>query len=110
MTRFGKRSVFAQMKLCRVYLGIMVVGFFELEPLAPGRWRVRNTFTEISHVTYGTKEEVTEVLQQATAAWQRRLGPQKRGNKWRENMKGEADENTSRMKARQDANEARKGR
>lgn len=63
----------------------MKVGIFELESLSPGRWRVLNTSTQIPYVTYGTEEEVVEILQAATAAWERRTGSKK--TTWRDQMK-----------------------
>ncbi len=78
----------------------MNVGLFELEPLVPGRWRVLNTRTYVTHVTYGTEAEVIEALERASAAWERRLGPKRSGGGWREKMKGEAEENIAAKRAR----------
>ena len=78
---------------------MIVIGLFELDPLDPGRWRVLNTRTGVSYVTYGTEEEVVQVLKDASVAWERRLKSPKTG--WREKMQGEARENAAAKKARE---------
>ena len=67
----------------------MIVGIFEFEALSPGRWRVLNTKTRVSHVTYGTEEEVSQVLQETTAAWEWKPDLKKRRNPaWVDRPKG----------------------
>jgi hypothetical protein len=51
----------------------MLIGCFEVELLSRGRWRVRNTLTTYEHVTYGTEEEIREVLEQQSVAWKKRF-------------------------------------
>ena len=49
-----------------------------------------NTHTQISYVTYGTEKEVTQVLEEATVSWNRKLNPSKlRGAAWRDQTKME---------------------
>ncbi len=49
-----------------------------------------NTLTQIPYVTYGTEPEVTKLLQEATAAWERKMGPKKFGYAWRDQIKFQA--------------------
>jgi hypothetical protein len=49
------------------------IGCFEVTPLEPGRWRVKNTLTGHEHVTYGTPKELKVQLTQQTEAWERKL-------------------------------------
>lgn len=45
---------------------------FELAELTPGRWRVTNRLTGVSHVTYGTRGEVMAELLRQSGAWRAR--------------------------------------
>ena len=62
----------------------VLIGCFEVERLSAFRWRVRNTLTEIVHVTYGSEAEVVEQLELQTAAWRKRFetgeGRMRKGN------------------------------
>lgn len=51
----------------------MTVGIFDFKQIGMGqRWLVTNKQTGVSHVTYGTRDEVEEQLRLATDAWTRR--------------------------------------
>lgn len=60
------------------------IGCFEVEPDGEGRWRCTNTLTEFVHVTYGTEDEVREVLTKQSADWERKLACKKPGTPWRD--------------------------
>ena len=65
------------------------VGYFELEELTSGRWKVKNTKTGFEHVTYGSSEEVREQAEAQTEAWERKAlskGKPQRGAAWRKTM------------------------
>lgn len=82
----------------------MQVGCFELELLSggetlsvAGRWRCTNNVTGISHVTYGTQQEVEEQARQQTEAWDRKKsGIKPLGSAWRDWSKKNAADKASR--------------
>lgn len=47
----------------------LVVGCFEITEVSQGRWKVKNTLTDIEHVTYGTEEEVRAELSKQSDRW-----------------------------------------
>lgn len=59
------------------------IGCFEVRLLNPGRWQVKNLLTTFEHVTYGTEQEVCELLTKQTKDWERRYST-KKGTPWRE--------------------------
>lgn len=75
---------------------MIVIGCFEVTPLAPGedcrKWEVRNTLTGFTHRTYGTEKEVRATLETQSSQWKVRLGPKipgakpQRGSAWRNNI------------------------
>lgn len=62
----------------------MNVGVFNVLELEPGRWRMTNELTRISHVTYGSAFEVKKRARLQTAAWRRKIAASKGvGAAWR---------------------------
>jgi hypothetical protein len=62
----------------------MNVGVFAVLELEPGRWRMTNGLTRISHVTYGSVREVKERARRQTDAWRRKIAASKGvGAAWR---------------------------
>ena len=66
---------------------VRAVGCFLIQPAGFKRHRVFNRLTGYQHVTYGSDEEVdVEYLRQAES-WKAKLGPQKAGIAWRQDMR-----------------------
>jgi hypothetical protein len=55
---------------------------FFIKELSLGRWLLTNSITEVSHVTYGTEEEVLEQAQRQSILWEART-KNKRGSPWK---------------------------
>lgn len=70
------------------------VGCFEVNVIAEGKWRVKNTLTGSEHTTYGTRDEVVEQLTRQSGLWKQKFAERdnksKKGGGFRERMGGEA--------------------
>jgi hypothetical protein len=73
----------------------MMIGCFEVEKLEEGKWKVVNTLTTYQYVTYGTEEEIRELLEAQTVSWNRRLEPKASGKSARLSSSKWSTQNTA---------------